>query len=316
MRRLPPFAELVAFEAVARQRSFTRAAAELSLTQSAVSHRVRRLEKHFGVQLIRRLNPGLALTEAGASLLPQLTATLDGLERLGGRRERRLRVAAGSALCTWWLAGRLSSFMAHRPGVSIELVPIENDSAPIPEADVRILWVGEGQDAPSATQAPLFNEEVFPVCSPRLLSNKRLSADPNALGKLPLLHKMVHSAGEWSWQVWCERLGVDSKKRGGELRFADMSLVISAAVDGAGVALVRSLLAHDALRNGRLIVPIAGIEPMRSSKKHVARWRRDKVGDADIDAFVAWLIAEAQTTLAAVGKLVRAPPTTSLAKTA
>src|SRR5262245_46101662 len=128
MRRLPPFAELVAFEAVARHLSFTRAAAELCLTQSAVSHRVRRLEEHLGTQLIRRLNPGLALTDAGAALLPELASVLDRLEALQGRRERRLRVAAGSALCTWWLARRLPEFMSQRPGLSIELVPIENDA--------------------------------------------------------------------------------------------------------------------------------------------------------------------------------------------
>src|SRR5689334_4398430 len=128
MRQLPPFLELVAFEAVARHRSFTRAAAELCLTQSAVSHRVRRLEGYFGMQLIRRLNPGVALTESGAALLPEIMAALDSLVNLSGRasgrRERKLRVAAGGSLCTWWLAGRLSSFMKARPGVSIELIPI------------------------------------------------------------------------------------------------------------------------------------------------------------------------------------------------
>ena len=125
MRRLPPIPEMVAFEAVARHLSFTQAAVELCITQSAVSHRVRRLEKYFGARLIQRLNPGLALTDAGAALLPELSALLDDFAQLGVRGERRLRVAAGSALCTWWLAGRLPLFMKERPGVTIELVPIE-----------------------------------------------------------------------------------------------------------------------------------------------------------------------------------------------
>jgi LysR family transcriptional regulator, glycine cleavage system transcriptional activator len=305
MRRLPPFPELVAFEAVARHLSFTRAAAELSVTQSAVSHRVRRLEKYFGMQLIRRLNPGIVLTDAGAALLPELAATLNVLERLGGHRERRLRVAAGSALCTWWLAGRLSGFMTQRPGVSVELVPIENDAATIPEVDVRILWVGAGDDAVSATQAPLFNEHIFPVCSPQLLPNKMPLRDHHVLGGMTLLHKATHATGEWSWPVWLERLGV-STRRGSELRFADMGLTLSAAVDGAGVALSRSLLVHDALQSGRLMVAIAGLEPMVSTKKHVARWRKDKVGDPDINAFVAWLVAEAAKTMAATDELSRA----------
>jgi LysR family transcriptional regulator, glycine cleavage system transcriptional activator len=195
MRRLPPFPELVAFEAVARHLSFTRAAAELCVTQSAVSHRVRRLEQHFGVQLIQRLNPGLKLTDAGAALLPELTATLDTLSHLGVRRDRRLRVTAGSALCTWWLAGRLSKFMAQRPGISVELVPVENGSASMPEADVRIVWVAPDDAEPSSVQAPLFSEEVFPVCSPRLLPNGVPSRDPQVLSTLPLLHKAAGADG-------------------------------------------------------------------------------------------------------------------------
>jgi LysR family glycine cleavage system transcriptional activator len=303
MRRLPPFPELVAFEAVARHLSFTRAAAELCITQSAVSHRVGRLEKHFGAKLIRRINPGIELTETGSTLLPELQAALDSLSGLGLRRERRLRVAAGSALCTWWLAGRLSAFMRQRPGVSVELIPIEND-ATIPEVDVRILWVSEGDDAPSAVQTPLFNEQVFIVCSPRLLDGKRVLNDWRELRSLTLLHKTAHASGEWSWSVWLERLGIDKQRRDGELHFADMSLVMSAAVEGAGVALVRSLLAHDALCDGRLMIPVRGIEPMRSSKKHVARWRRGNADDVDIKAFVAWLVAEAERTLASTDALL------------
>src|SRR5688572_26237152 len=96
MRKLPPFPELVAFDAVARHLSFTKAARELCITQSAVSHRLRRIEKYFGTQLIKRLNPGIKLTTAGLALLPELATALDALARVGegagGRHERRLRV--------------------------------------------------------------------------------------------------------------------------------------------------------------------------------------------------------------------------------
>jgi LysR family glycine cleavage system transcriptional activator len=290
--------------------SFTRAATELAITQSAISHRVRRLEKHFATQLIQRLNPGLKLTDAGAALLPGLTSTLERLEKLdgsiGSRRERRLRVAAGSALCTWWLAGRLAAFMKLQPGISIDLVPIENDTAAIPQVDIRILWVGVGQDAASATQVPLFSEHVFPVCSPRLLLNKPPLRDSQALANMTLLHKAANATGEWSWPIWLDRLGISGRqRRGGELRFADMGLTLSAAVDGAGVALSRSLLVHDALRSGHLVIPIAGIEPMQSSKMHVARWRKDKANDPDILAFVAWLAVEAAQTLADTHDMLR-----------
>lgn len=308
MRRLPPFPELVAFEAVARHLSFTRAAAELCVTQSAISHRVRRLETHFGTPLLQRLNPGLALTEAGLALLPTLTESLDRLSRLDTRPERRLRVAAGSALCHWWLAGRLPGFMAARPELSIELLPVESESAAIPPVDVRILWVAPDEGGAGATQAPLFNEQVFPVCSPRLLPDGRPLPDVQALGALPRLHKASNATGEWSWPLWLDRLGIAPDQRHGPvLSCADMSLVLAAAVEGAGVALSRSLLVHDALRSGRLMLPLPGVEPMRSRKQHVARWRRDQSGDADIAAFVHWLIGEAGVTLAATDALLRAP---------
>lgn len=308
MRRLPPFAELVAFDAVARHLSFTLAAAELCITQSAVSHRIRRLERYYGAPLLRRLNPGLALTDAGAALLPQVQAALDGLEQVARRGERKLRVAAAAALCTWWLAGRLAQFMATRPGVTLELVPIENEHTPLPDVDVRILWVGPDHDATTPTQRALFVEQVFPVCSPRLLRNGRALRDATALDALPLLHKTYRSTGEWSWAVWLDRLGVDAaRRRGGELRFADIGLVLSAAVDGAGVALARSLLVHDALRDGRLVVPIAGVAPMPSTKRHVARWPRERADDPDIHAFVDWLADESAAAVAAVERWLLAP---------
>lgn len=310
MRKLPPFPELVAFEAVARHLSFTKAARELFITQSAVSHRVRRLEKFFGTQLIRRLNPGIKLSAAGQGLLPELSSALESLARLGeresARNERRLRVAAGSGLCNWWLTRRLPAFMSAHPGISVEIVPLENDATSIPHVDIRILWVDAGHEPATPTQAPLFAEYVFPVCSPRLLPGKRTMKNREALNSLPLLHKTAHAQGEWSWPVWFERLGVDRKSsKKGELRFADTGLLVSAAVDGAGVALTRSLLAYDALVSGTLVVPIAGFEPMVLSKKHVARWRRDRADDPDIKAFVDWIVAEAAVTIAKTNEIVR-----------
>lgn len=298
MRQLPPFAEIVAFEAVARHLSFTLAAHELCLTQSAVSHRIRRLERHFGEPLIRRLNPGLALTATGLALLPDVVAALDKLAQLNARDARKLRVAAGSALCSWWLAGRLPRFMAEQPGVSVEMVPIDSIHSPIPEVDVRILWVPAGDDAARPHQAPLFVEQVFPVCSPSLLPGGKPLRDVRQLAHLPLLHKLSNLAGEWSWPVWFQHLGIQANdKPVSELRFTEMALLMSAAVEGAGVALTRSLLAQDALAAGRLVPALADVVPMASSKWHVARWPFSRADDPMVNAFVDWLVHEARHSL-------------------
>ncbi|MFL6622858.1 MAG: LysR family transcriptional regulator [Sulfurifustis sp.] len=305
MRRLPPFPELVAFEAVARHLSFTRAADELCITQSAVSHRVRRLEEYFGQRLIRRINPGIELTEAGTTLLPDVVAALDALSRLNKNPERRIRVAAGSALCTWWLTGRLPSFMARRPGLSVELAPIAAHATSVPEADVHILWVGEGENASSTTQAPLPNEFVFPVCSPRILPREMPLHDPKAIGRMTLLNKAIPTTGEWNWATWLDQLGVDAaSRRGAELRIGDIGLMMSAALDGAGVTLAKSLVVYDALQAKRLTIPVVGLEPMICKKKYVVRWLRSKAGDSDIVAFVNWIVEEAEETIARTTMLV------------
>jgi LysR family transcriptional regulator, glycine cleavage system transcriptional activator len=298
VRSLPPIPELIAFEAVARHLSFTRAAEELRLTQSAVSHRVRRLEEHLGTRLLHRLNPGLTLTDAGQALLPKLAACLDALAKLGTKGVRRLRVAAGAALSSWWLVGRLPAFLAQRPDLSVELLPLEANSAPPPDVDVRILWVGSGEDLPNPRQRPLFTEQVFPVCSPRLLPDGLPLRDARELRRMTLLHKASGTAGEWSWSVWLNRLGVGPAGHNGpELHLAEMGLMLSAAIEGAGVALGRSLLVHDALQAGRLVVALDDFEPMPSSKRHVARWPAANVGDADVEAFVDWLAVEAAKTV-------------------
>jgi LysR family glycine cleavage system transcriptional activator len=189
--------------------------------------------------------------------------------------------------------------------VSVELVPVHSAEAAQPQADLRILWVGEGEDGAGELQQPLFQEQVFPVCSPRLLPGAAPLAEPAALQRLTLLHKASGGAGEWSWSVWLRRLGLPQAPAAPEMRFAELGLVLSAAVDGAGVALARSLLAHDALRDGRLVLPLRGIEPLLSSKRHVARWRRDRADDPDLRAFVSWLTGQASETLQSTEALLR-----------
>src|SRR4051794_15851713 len=174
IRRLPPFSPLVAFDAVARHRSFTRAADELGVTQSAVSHQLRRLEDFLGVQLLKRLNPGIELSDDGAKLHGELTPLLDGIAGLepGLRRRaarQKLRVGAGSSLASWWLVRRLRHFHALHPEIEIQFVPVESEAAGEASPDVRILWTTLAESRATPLQAPLFRERVFPVCAPSVL---------------------------------------------------------------------------------------------------------------------------------------------------
>ncbi|GAB1264314.1 LysR family transcriptional regulator [Aurantivibrio infirmus] len=298
MRRLPPLPECIAFEAVATHLSFTHAAEELCLSQSAISHRIRRLENFVGTQLIHRMNPGVELSREGKKLLPDIVAALDALGRIGKNQERCLRVVAGTALCQLWLAPRLMDFMASHPGLTVELIPRDAPDDKLKDIDIWIGWQ-ESTKATNENSSPLFTELVFPVCSPRLLPGGKLLGHENMLVDMPLLHKATNGDGEWSWPVWFQYLNIGERNKAeAQLRFADMGLMVSAAINGAGVALARSLLVHDALKAGTLIVPLSNFEPMRSTKKHIARWSENRNDDTDVDAFKNWLITQAAQTLA------------------
>lgn len=311
MRRLPPFNPLVAFDAVMRHLSFTRAAAELGITQSAVSHRLAQVEKHFGTALFHRLNPGLEPTAAGLVLAPVLAEALDRLADLD-RHVRRpvagrsvLRVGAGPALSRWWLVRRLPDFTAAHPGIRIEMVTVTTQAAGR-EVDVWLRWLPRSEARRTSVTRPLFGERVFPVCHPRLMARGA------TLSHLPLLHKGRPEAqgAEWNWTTWFDRLGLDRPDAAGpgDLGFDDIDTALSAAAEGAGVALGRSLLVHDALADGRLVRVLPEVFDLASSKVHVATWRPELIDDPALGRFVAWMVQETARTVAAPEPDAVSPP--------
>lgn len=299
-RRLPPFGPLIAFDAVARHRSFTRAADELGVTQSAVSHQVRRLEDFFGVQLLKRLNPGVELSDDGTNLQSELATLLDGIAGLEPSLRRRpgrqtLRVGAGSSLAAWWLVRRLRTFRALHSEIEIDFLPVESEAVGEPSLDVRILWTTLAESRATSLQAPLFRERVFPVCAPSILPRARPLSDPAALLDLPLIQKRHTPSGEWSWAYWFRKLGLKRAEPRG-LVLGDMGLCLTAAAEGAGVAIGRSLLVADAISDGRLVPALATAPDVLSTKVHIARWSPDLIGDRNTQVLVSWLAQAAEET--------------------
>jgi LysR family transcriptional regulator, glycine cleavage system transcriptional activator len=301
IRRLPPLAPLIAFDAVARHGSFTRAADELGVTQSAVSHQIRRLEEFFGLKLLNRINPGVTLSEDGARLHVELAPLLDGFAALTASVRRRsgrklLRLGAGSSLAAWWLVRRLRAFRELHPDIEIDFVPVESEAAGAPPLDVRILWVTHAESRATALQAPLFRENIYPVCAPSLLPGGKPLKDPAALLELALIQKGHSPIGEWSWSFWFAQLGLKHAEPRG-LVLGDMGLCLTAAVEGAGIAIARSLLVADAINDGRLIPALATTPTVLSTKVHIARWSEDRVGDRDTEALIHWLTLAAEATI-------------------
>ena len=304
MIAMPPFDALIAFESTLRHGSVTAAAHDLRRTQSAVSHRLRRLEDFMGTALLVRTGSGVEPTAAGRVLAQGLAELLNGL---GGLRARcravtapaTLRVGIGAALADHWLVGRLPRFVARGTGTAIELIVAGSDAqaqAQSQAVDVQVLWRPGADARVMSTQRLLFQETVFPVCHPDLLPAGGPLQDPTELVRLPLLHKGSVADGtlgtEWSWPAWFARLGIGAMPVE-SLRFANIGTAVGAALQGGGVVLARSLLVHDALADGRLCRVLPERWDMPSSKVHLVRWPAALIGDPRVNDFVTWLMAEA-----------------------
>jgi LysR family glycine cleavage system transcriptional activator len=301
--RLPPLNALKAFEAAARHLSVTKAALELNVSAGAVSHQIRNLEAHLGVQLFHRLNHGLSLTAAGQAALPPMR---EGFGRLAeavqqmrsGHRQEALRVAAPPSFAAKWLVGRLSRFAALHPGLDIALSAnpdlidegLEGGGAFCgPDIDLAI-WFGAGQ-YPGSRVDKLFEVSAVPLCSPRLLTGDGLRR-PEDLRHHTLLHDDTAYAGRPDWVAWLAAMEVRGVDASRGLRFNHSALALEAAAEGQGVVLSLRLLALSDLAAGRLVMPFEFGLPLRSAyyivSPEAAADRPDNL------AFRRWLIAEAR----------------------
>jgi LysR family transcriptional regulator, glycine cleavage system transcriptional activator len=304
MRTLPPFDGLVAFEAAARHRSMTLAASELRITQSAISHRLKKLESFVGAPLFNRTGTGLSPTPAGTSLLEDIGRLLDDLAGLRARsrataRPAILKVGVGAALSQYWLLRRLPGFTASNPDIGLELVVVESEAqARAADTDVLILWLPKSAARANSTQRLLFNEQVFPVAAPCLVPQGRLLSSPMMLANMPILHKGPvgrNDGAEWSWPVWFERLGIGTRVPEA-MRFSSLGLALAASIGGAGVVLARSLLVQDAMAERRLCRVLPPKWDMPSSKAHFIRWEAVLSGDKRVSRFTNWIASEADRT--------------------
>ncbi|MCB9745317.1 MAG: LysR family transcriptional regulator [Alphaproteobacteria bacterium] len=256
MSSLPSLNALQAFEAVARLGSFAAAAGELGVSPSAVSHRVRGLEEELGVPLLERSTRHVALSLAGGQLLPSVVQGLAQLEE--GLRALRapsgaLTVSCSPSLAIRWLVPRLHRFAELEPEIDVRVSAadalVEPGRAGV---DVCLRYGAGGYVGVEALQ--LTDEEVFPVCSPRLSGELRAPAD--LLGQRLLEGEALPGhPGRVGWSDWLAAAGL--KGGGRQVRYSHASLALEAAIAGQGVALGRSTLVADALDQGLLARPFA-----------------------------------------------------------
>lgn len=258
-RRLPPLNALRAFEAAARHLSFAKAAEELHVTPAAVSHQIKALEAHLGLPLFRRLNKAVLLTDAAQTLLPGVR---DGFDRIAQAVEKLATRDSGTILTVTvtpsfgarWLLPRLERFRARHPEITVRFDATERlvDFAREP-IDMGVRY-GSGR-YPGLEITPLIQEEVFPVCSPRLLEGPHPLRTPADLKHHVLIHTDWEARDDTSpdWRMWLLAAGVTDVDPTKGLMFGETNLAIQAAIEGQGVVLSSDVLSGNDIAAGRLV---------------------------------------------------------------
>ena len=272
--RLPPFSSLVALEAAARHRSYSRAAAELFVTHGAVSQQVRKLEEELGVQLFARRGNQMEPTATGAALAAKVGEAMATL-RQGVDSARRaasgpIVISTGPAFATSWLSPLLARLAAEtaEPDLTIR---VEDRVADMAADGVDIaLRYGTGPWA-GMESARLIDERVFPVCSPDLLARHPVTR-PEDLLSAPLLR---HT--DLPWSIWFRAMGIAPPELRPALGFDGSAMMLDAAARGLGFALARGGYAKRDLEDGRLVRPLPGEVDVETGHHFVWRTENPKL---------------------------------------
>jgi LysR family glycine cleavage system transcriptional activator len=292
--RLPSLNGLRAFEAAARHLSFTLAASELNVTQTAISHQIRRLEEELGIRLFIRKNRALALTPQARDYLPGVRAAFNDLRLATDRLLRKdddkvLTVSTLASLAAKWLLPRLTAFQEAHPGIDVRittstaLVDFKNG-----DVDAAIRY-GRGH-WPGVRSEWLMADDFFPVCSPALLSGKKPLRTPEDLRDHVLLHTSTNSD---YWRQWLTAAGLPSdlsKQQG--ITFDLILMTVQAAIDGIGVAMGRTSYVQDDIAKGRLVVPFNISLPVDAGFYLVSP--EGVAEPPKLRAFRQWLVASAK----------------------
>ena len=284
-----------AFEAAARHLSFTNAATELNVTQTAISHQIRRLEEELGVRLFVRQNRALALTPQATEYLPGVRAAFNDLRFATDRLLRKdnenvLTVSTLASLAAKWLLPRLPAFQEAHPGIDVR---ITTSTALVDfktgDVDAAIRY-GRGH-WPGLRADWLMADELFPVCSPALITGSKPLRCPEDLAEQTLLHT---SAGyNDDWRLWLTAAGLPANisKRPG-LTFDLILVTVQAAIDGLGVAMGRTSYVEADIAKGRLVVPFKIALPADAGFYLVSPEAR--ADSPKLSAYRKWLVASLQ----------------------
>lgn len=317
-RQLPALDLFRGFEAAARHLSFTRAAEELFVTQSAVSRQIQALEQSLGVALFTRRNRSLALTPAGEQMYRAAEGALrllaEAVQRVGPDAQKNMvTVTSSIAFCSLWLIPRLAAFRALHPTLDVR-VSANNQVLDLDREriDVAIRYCPVSAAPQGAIR--MFGEEIVPVCSPALLRDPaRPLRQPADLRHHVLLHfeDVDRAIPSLSWDVWLEAAGLSGLKPAASLRFSHYDQVVNAALGGQGVALGRRPLVRRQIAEGSLVVPLP--QSACVDRAYYIVRAGYSAGRTEVEDFVNWLVSE--SAAASSSPVPEEPPRGKVRKT-
>lgn len=291
MASVPPVANLLAFEAVARRRSFAVAAAELHLTASAISHQVARLEADLGVRLFERSAHGVRLSMAGEQYLERVGGALSAIsaatEDLRQGVGNSLYLHCAPSIASLWLMPRLRGFAQAYPDIALNLSAAHTPSDfALGQADIDIRY-GVPQWGDLVVE-PLFEERIVPLASPAFIRERRLKRVEQLLD-VPLIQSNISVV---QWSDWFK---AHTDKRAPDrftVRFDRAQMSLDAATQGLGVALESATIAGLHLAEGSL-KPVFGFDKAVRIKAHFAVYPERHARRTPVEAFLSWIHAEA-----------------------
>jgi DNA-binding transcriptional LysR family regulator len=297
LRQLPSLDFLRGFEAAGRRLSFTLAAQELFLTQSALSRQIKALEDALGVALFERRHRALALTALGAAFHRDVSDVLESIaaaaERARGTtRAPGLTLSTTVSFASLWVIPRLATFRERNPDVEV-YVSADDRVVDLARGDVDVAVRYLPESAVPEDAVRLFGERMTPVASPKTAAGARPLRTPADLTRHVLLHlDDPEGRTPWlDWRSWLASNGQPGLKPAGTLRFSLYDQVVQAAVGGQGVALGRLPMIAEHLRDGRLVAPFA--RKYDSARGYFALVAPRAAEREDVVAFVRWLAEEA-----------------------
>jgi len=291
-KRLPPLNALRTFEAAARTGSFKHAAEELCVSHSAVSHQIKRLEKHLGVDLFVRKARSVELSRLGRAYYPVLRGAFDriaeGTERIFRPDEPGVLTVQGySTFAIRWLIPRLPGFRDRHPEISVRLHTSQWD-VDFEHEDIDVCILIDDGSRSNLQYDYLFSSRIFPVCSPSMLEDGEPFDSPGELAAHTLLQ--VYPS-EKDWWTWLEKNGVEGVDPDSGLQFDSYDMALNSAMQGHGIALgMEPFVIHD-LDAGLLVEPLPERRVFARGNWYLA-CRKEKANADKIAKFRAWLLEE------------------------